>query len=93
MIIEVANKRYFTNIQDDEYIQKCKKFFSDGCQSYAVSFENNQKDIIKIANIDNMPAAYLRKMNFQKCFLPISASHLDDSIKVLQKGLDLIELL
>ena len=91
--IIVAGKSYYTNITDINLIHKCKRFFSDGCSSYAISFDNESEDIIKSVKIEGFPANYLRKMNFEKCFLPASAAMLNDSKQVLQKGLDLIELL
>ena len=93
MKVTVKEKHYFTNISDSKNIQKCLQFFSDGCSSYAVSFNNNEKDIIKETKIEGFRANYLRKMNFNECFVPMWAQNIKDSKQVLEKGLDLIELL
>ena len=36
----VKHKKYYTNIIDQARLEICRKFFSDGCTSYAISFDN-----------------------------------------------------
>ena len=91
--IKVKDSTYYTNILDLSKTIKCVKFFSDGCTSYAISFNNKQSDIIKQVNLEGHKVNYLRNMNFNECFIPERAKGLTDSESVLKKGLDLIELL
>jgi hypothetical protein len=92
-LITIKGHRFVTNITDYNLLNKCIEFLSDGCSSYAISFSNKEKDIIKTTNIEGFKANYLRNMNFDKCFLPERAKDITEARKVLQKGLDLIELL
>lgn len=91
--IYINNKRYWTNLIDGESITKCISFLSDGCSSYAISFGNDKANAITEQKIEGFEALLLRKMNFERCLLPDRAKDLRDSNKVLEKGLDLIELL
>ena len=88
----VNNKEYWSNIEG-ERLQKCIMFFSDGCSSYAISFDNKESDIIDRVSIEGMEANILRGFNFKKCFVPNIVKDYKDSDMVLRKGLDLIELL
>ena len=91
--INVQGIDYFTNIEDLELILKCVNFFSNGCTSYAVSFENEKESIINESKANGMDVKYLRDFNFQKYFIPKRAAGLTDAKQILSKGLDLIELL
>lgn len=89
----INDKKYYTNVSNQILLDKCVKFFSDGCQSYAISFDNKQSDIITTVKIDGMLVNYLRNMNFSQCFIPERLSNVTNSIEILEKGIDLIELL
>jgi len=90
---KVNGVSYYSNIKDYERLAKCINFFSDGCTSYAISFDNQKESIIQTINLEGIYVHYLRKMNFEQCFLPQRAKDLKESKEVLQKGLDLIEIL
>ncbi len=92
-LFTIKGNRYYTNITEGTQISKCIDFLSDGCSSYAISFGNSKESVITEQNIEGHNSLLLRKMNFDKCFVPDRAKHLTDSKEVLKKGLDLIELL
>lgn len=93
MEIVINNHVYYTNITDNNILEKCKKFFSDGCTSYAISFYNFSKDVIMQTTIDNMPCNLLRGFNFNYRFVPKKAEKKQTAKELLESGLDLIELL
>jgi len=88
----VEGKKYYTNITDKQRLAKCVNFCKSGCLSYAISFDNSKDAIIQTVSLKNIKVNYLRKMNFEQCFLPERAANLNDSESVLKKGLDLIEI-
>lgn len=93
MIIKVNDERYFTNINDVHQLNKCKEFFSDGCTSYAISFNNLPKDVITKMKVDKMECYVLRGFNFDFMFVPEKVKDIREAKELLSKGLDLIELL
>ena len=40
----INNKAYYTNISDESLLEKCKEFYSTGCESYAISFDNSEEN-------------------------------------------------
>lgn len=89
----VNNKEYYTNITDSLRLQKCKDFFSDGCVSYAISFDNNTANKTHEVKLKNRMVVHLREINFNQCFIPRIAKKFKTSESILRNGLDLIELL
>ena len=93
-MIQVNNKEYFTNISDSRLIEKCKEFYSTGCESYAVSFHNKQKDKVVQAKDDGFDVWVLRDFNMQYMFVPSHAKDAKNGKELLEKyKLDLVELI
>ena len=91
--VTINGRVYLTNVNDPSKITKCIDFFSDGCLSYAISFDNEKSSIIQNTKYKNKDVAYLKRMNFEQVFIPIRAKDVKTSEKMLKKGYDLIELL
>ena len=92
MILKVKNKEYFTNITNQELIDKCVNFFLDGCTSYAISFENKPEYHIKKTRLKNIDCVILKGFNNDLKFVPKHAEKDDTFDKVMYKGLDSIEI-
>ena len=93
MEIVVNGSKYETNLTEKEQIDKCIKFFSDGCLSYAISFNNSPGNVITRMKVDNMELYVLRGFNFNYKFVPMRHAGINTAKDLLEKGLDLIELL
>lgn len=93
MEVTVNGCKYETNLTDQAQINKCIKFFSDGCLSYAISFNNIPGDIITRMKVDNMELYVLKGFNFNYKFVPVRHKDINTAKGLLEKGLDLIELL
>jgi hypothetical protein len=93
-MIKVNNKEYYTNISDGSLIEKCKEFFSTGCESYAISFHNEEKNKIVQTKDDGFDVWVLRNLNMNYIFIPGHAKEAKDGKELLTKyKLDLIELI
>jgi hypothetical protein len=90
--IIINNKEYRTNV-NGERLEKCKKFYSDGCTSYVISFDNHVGDVIEESKLDNCKVLYLRNMNFNSCCLPKIAKDFKTAKQIIENGLDIIELI
>ena len=92
MIITVDNNRYFTNLSDESLIEKCKEFYSSGCLSYAVSFYNLPNWAISRTKEKGFDCLILKDWNSEYRFVPEHAKDITEADKVIQKGLNIIEL-
>ena len=89
----INDVKYYTNITDPEKLEKCKEFLKEGCNCYAISFDNLPLFVIHTSTVKGFKINYLKQMNFGKCFIPEKFKDIDDSELIAQKGYDLIEIL
>lgn len=90
----VNGKQYYTNITNVDLLEKCENFFSTGCESYAVSFHNNDADKIVQTIDDGFDIWMLRDVNMNFVFIPDAAKNAKNGKELLTKyKLDLIELI
>lgn len=93
-MITVNNKEYYTNLSDENLIEKCREFFSTGCESYAISFHNSEEDKLLKGKDDGFDVWVLKGMNMNYLFVPKHARHAKTGKELLQRyKLDLIELI
>lgn len=93
-MILVNNKEYYTNLSDENLINKCKDFYSTGCESYAISFNNSEEDKLLKGKDDGFDVWVLKDMNMNYLFVPAHAKKAKTGKELLQKyKLDLIELI
>lgn len=93
MELQIEHKKYYTNITNQELIDKCVDFFSKGCTSYAISFENEPKTVISKTKIKGINCMILKGFNNEFKFVPIHAKSEHNINGLLSKGLDSIEIL
>ncbi len=91
--IQINSLYYYTNITDNDRLNKCIDFYSNGCTSCVVSFDNKQSDVIMEKQVKGKPAKVLKSVNFAQCFLPSFVSNCTKAVEIARKGYDLIELL
>lgn len=92
MIITVDHNRYFTNLTDESQIEKCRNFYSEGCTSYAISFNNLPQWVIYRTNEKGFDSLILKNMNNEYKFVPEDVKDISDSNEIIKKGLTMIEL-
>lgn len=91
MIIKIQHKDYYTNISDNEIIEKCIKFFSEGCTSYAITNVDQKYHICK-SKEKGIYVIMVKDFNNEFKFVPYWAKNIEDTNKILQKGLNIIQL-
>ena len=92
MVHKIKHKEYYTNITSQELIDKCIHFFSEGCTSYAISFENAPKYVICEEKVKNISCKILKGFNDKLMFVPIHAKDSKTIDDLYKSGLDSIEI-
>jgi hypothetical protein len=91
MKVEINNKDYFTNISDNEVLDKCKDFFSKGCTSYAITSVDAKYHICNTRE-KGYNVIMVKDFNNGFKFVPFWAKDIEEVNSILQKGLNIIEL-
>lgn len=91
MILNIKNIDYYTNISDNEIIDKCVDFFSKGCTSYAITSVESKFHICK-SKEKGFDVIMVKDINNEFKFVPSWAKDIKEADKILQKGLNLIQL-
>lgn len=93
--IKLQTGTYYTNIVDSNKLTKCFDFFSSGCTSYVVSFDNKKEHIRENQrlDIDGIKCLSLKNCNFNCIFVPHSVAEFNTAKELMENGMELIEII